>query len=104
VLGQVALGRRRRGAAFFVLVAANFALGLLLGGTLPRPLPGEPLSWLGAVAMGATGLLGVSAWVAGWGRAALSPTHEAGTAFLLTSGIMGLLLLLDALERGRERP
>jgi hypothetical protein len=54
--------------------------------------------------MGATGLLGAAAWLAGWGRAVLSPTHEAGTAFLLTSGIMGLLLVLDVFERGRERP
>jgi hypothetical protein len=84
-------------------VAATFALGLYLGGTFPRPVPGDSLSWLGTAAMGATGLLAAVAWILGWGRAALSPTHEAGTAFLLTAGIMGLLLVLDAFERGRAR-
>jgi hypothetical protein len=101
-LGQVALGRTRRGAAFVAIVGVTFALGVLLGGTLPRPVAGEPLSWLGTAAVGATGLLGAAAWSLGLGQNGPGITNEAGTAFLLTAGIMSLLLVLDALERGRD--
>ena len=95
----MALGRRRRGAAFLLIVGITFALGLLLGGTVPRPVAGEPFSWLATGAMSATGLLGAAAWTLGWGRGPLSATNEAGTTFLLTAGIMSLLLVLDAAER-----
>ncbi len=97
------MGRPRRGAALGLIVAVTFAIGLLLHGTLPRPLPGEPLSWLGTAAASMTGVLGGAAWLSGAGRGALTPTNEAGSAFLLTAGIMSLLLLLDAAERGRGR-
>jgi hypothetical protein len=100
-LGQVVLGRRRRGAAFAAIVVITFAIGFLLGGTLPRPAAEEPLSWLGTAAVGATGMLGASAWSLGLGRSGPGATNEAGTAFLLTAGIMSLLLLFDALERRR---
>lgn len=100
-LGQVALGRTRRGAAFVAIVCVTFALGLLLGGTLPRPATDEPLSWLGTAAVGTTGLLGAAAWSLGLGRNGPGITNEAGTAFFLTAGIMSVLLILDALERGR---
>ncbi len=95
------LGRRRRGAAFVAIVFLTFALGLLVGGTLPRPSAGAPLSWLGTAAVGATGVLGAAAWSLGWGRNGPGVTNEAGTAFFLTAGIMSVLLLLDAWERGR---
>ncbi len=96
------LGRTRRGAAFALLVGVTFAVGFLLGGTLPRPAAGEPLSWLGTATVGATGIFGAASWVLGLGRSGPGATNEAGTAFLLTAGIMSLLLLLDALERWRS--
>jgi hypothetical protein len=99
----VAVGRRRRGAALALIVAVTFALGLLLGGSLPRPVPGHPLSWLGSAATAATGVLGGAAWALGAGRGTPAPTNEAGSAFFLTAGIMSLLLLLDAVERAVRR-
>lgn len=99
----MAVGRPRRGAALALIVAVTFALGLLLHGTLPRPVPGQPLSWLGSTATAATGVLGGAAWAFGAGRGALAPTNEAGSAFFLTAGIMSLLLLLDAAERALKR-
>ncbi len=101
-LGQIALGRTRRGAAFIAIVAVTFAFGLLLGGTLPHPAADEPFSWLGTAAVGATGLLGAACWSLGLGQNGPGITNEAGTAFFLTAGIMSLLLILDALERGRN--
>lgn len=98
----MALGRRRRGAAFVLIVAATFALGLLLGGTLPRPAADEPFSWLGSAAVGATGLLGAASWWLDLGRSGPGTSNEAGTAFFLTAGIMSLLLILDAMERARS--
>ncbi len=91
----------RRGTAFVAIVGVTFGLGLFLGGTLPRPVAGEPLSWLGSAAVGATGLFGAAAWSLGLGQNGPGATNEAGTAFLLTAGVMSLLLILDALERGQ---
>jgi hypothetical protein len=102
-LGQVALGRKRRGVAFTLIVAVTFFLGLLLEGTLPRPVAGEPFSWVASAVTATTGLLGGAAWALGWGRGGLVETNEAGTAFLLTAGIMSLLLVLDAAERACRR-
>jgi hypothetical protein len=62
---------------------------------------GAPFSWLGTAAIAATGVFGGAAWALGAGRPDLAPTNEAGSAFLLTAGIMSLLLLLDAAERAR---
>jgi hypothetical protein len=84
-------------------VAVTFLTGLLLHGTLPRPVPGEPLSWLGTAATAATGVFGAAAWAVGAGRGDLTPTNEAGSAFLLSAGIMSLLLLLDAADRAGRR-
>ncbi len=98
------MGRPKRGVALGLIVAVTFVVGLLLHGTLPRPVAGEPLSWLGAAAVAATGLFGGAGWALGAGRPAPAPTNEAGSAFLLTAGIMSLLLLLDAAERARRGP
>ena len=84
-------------------MAVTFAAGLALDGALPRPAAGEPLSWLATAATASTGLLGAAAWSLGLGKGPLTATSEVGTAFLLTAGIMSLLLLLDALDRVSRR-
>ncbi len=84
-------------------MAVTFFLGLLLGGTLPRPVAGEPFTWLASAVTATTGLLGGAAWALGWGQGRLVETNEAGTAFLLTSGVMSLLLVLDATGRACRR-
>ncbi len=53
--GHVYLGRRSRGVAYLLLVAASLVIGCSLHGRLWSPAPGEPLSvlaTLGSMGMG----------------------------------------------------
>jgi len=105
-LGHVALGEARRGAGLFLVVAVTFATGLALHGTLPRFDSGQPLSSLAAATTSATGVLALGARLAG---AAVgeprppSPWTGYGRTFLLTAGVMNLLLVVDTLARSLDR-
>lgn len=96
-LGHVYLGRRFRAVVFAILVLAAVCLGCWLRGNLFTPIPGQPLSYLatlGAMGMGTLYfVLGAGLHYAGDITAA---GYEYGTAFLLSAGLMNLLLVLDA--------
>ena len=105
-LGHVYLGRWLRGLTFCALVASAALVGVTLDGKLWRPEAGRPLSYLatpGAMGLGAgyfvlrTGM--------GYRGDVTAAGHEYGSAFLLTAGLMNVLLVLDAwdLSRGRKR-
>jgi len=95
-LGHLVLGRRQRGLVFFVVVVTAFLLGLVLEGELMMPRPGEPLSYLAALASLGNGLLFFIARAMGFGHGVVtSASFEYGTTFLLTAGMMNLLLVLD---------
>lgn len=100
--GHVRLGRVGRGVVFFLLVLTAVGLGLLLEGKLYRPLPGQPLTWLGTVgSLGLGALYFVLRFGFGWEGAVDAAGYEYGTAFLLTAGLMNLLLLLDVWDLAR---
>jgi hypothetical protein len=89
-LGHVYLKRWQRGST--------------LQGNLYRPMPNQPLSTLatlGAMGMGAPYFVLRGAGYAG---DIVAPGYEYGTAFLLTAGLMNLLLVLDAwdISRGKK--
>ena len=95
--GHWYLGRRGRALAFLGLVAASLALGVALHGNLYRPLPGQPLTYLatlGCMGMGLPYFL--LRYLAGYTGEVIAPGYEYGTAFILTAGLMNLLLVLDA--------
>lgn len=96
-LGHFYLGRRLRGVAFAVLVFAALGIGVALEGNLFRPIGGQPLTYLAT--LGSMGM-GIPYFVLRFARDYTgSPTaagYEYGTAFLLTAGLMNLLLVLDA--------
>jgi hypothetical protein len=95
--GHWYLGRRGRALAFLGLVAASLALGVALHGNLYRPLPGQPLTYLatlGCMGMGLPYFL--LRYLAGYAGEVIAPGYEYGTAFILTAGLMNLLLVLDA--------
>ena len=69
-LGHFWLGRRKTAAAFALLVAATFLAGLSFQGRLYSIEAGQPLT-------------------------ILATTYEYGCAYLLTGGLMNLLLVLD---------
>lgn len=98
-LGHVWIGDRRRGAAFFLLVATAFAVGLALDGGIPRTAT-SPFSAIALGATTATGVLSAGARLVGLGAGdPASPTSEYGEAYLLTAGTMNLLLVVDLLVR-----
>lgn len=101
-LGHFYLGRRGRAVAFCVIVLVSFATGVALDGNLYRVVPGQPLSFfatLGSMGMGLPYFL--ARWAFGYTGALEGPGYEYGSAFILTAGLMNLLLVLDALDIAR---
>ncbi len=95
--GHLYLKRWQRGLVFFGLVALSTYLGLKLEGHLYRPVPGEPLATLGTIGQAGAGTVyGVLRFVAHYEGNLRGPGFEYGTAFLLTAGLMNLLLIFDA--------
>jgi len=96
-LGHFLLGRRGRALLFAALVFASAAIGLQLEGKLCWFNAGEPLTNLCTLAsMG----MGIPYFVLhfgyGYGGEVLGAGYEYGFAFLLTAGLMNLLLVIDA--------
>jgi len=95
-LGHVLLRRRLRAVVFAIVIVVSFVVGLLLQGELILPRPGDPLSYLAAIAALGNGVLFFLARAAGLGQGLVTAaSYEFGNTFLLTAGMMNLLLLLD---------
>lgn len=97
--GHALIGLTRRGLAFFAIIALMFSTGLLLHG---RPYYFDPdnfLSILATFGSLGSGLFDLSARFSGWSGDGASRTYEYGNAFILTAGLMNLLLVLDVWER-----
>lgn len=98
--GHFFLGRRGRALGFFLVVCAMFAIGLAIDGGLYR-LRFEGLLLLRVVAalgsMGSGLLYGVAYWLGVEGQLT-SQTYEYGRTFILTAGLMNLLLVLDCFD------
>lgn len=97
-LGHFYLGRRRTAALFAVIVVSAFVLGILYQGKLYSHEADHPLTLLATFACFGAGILNIGARLLLDNPAGniLSPTFEFGCAFLLTAGMMNLLLMLDA--------
>ena len=106
-LGHFYLGRRKTAIAFAAIVAVTFLLGLSFQGRLYTVEEGQPLTILATFAVYGAGLLNLAARALSENPAGmiLSPTYEYGCAYLLTAGLMNLLLVLDAhdLASGKKR-
>lgn len=104
--GHVLLGRPGRAAIFFSVIVVAILVGFGLDGNLPLfDLPG-PLNLLKALT--AVGL-GIPYLVLRFGLEYTGdPTalgYEYGSAFVLSAGLMNLLLVLDCWDLGRgEKP
>ncbi|HEU4400546.1 MAG TPA: DUF6677 family protein [Candidatus Polarisedimenticolia bacterium] len=120
-LGHLFLGRKRRGAVFFVVVLLTLALGIVSDGAAALIDPGQPLTMLATFDNLALGPLELVSRYATYGRMVyrLSPdetdrerqelteklrkhvrsvAYEYGNTFLLTAGLMNILLILDAFD------
>lgn len=124
--GHFQLGRRLRGVAFFAVVLTTYFLGLALEGRAYAADPLHPLTYLATfanVGVGPLDLLqreatyGALVWRLPPGPAGAelqqrmrtrvrARTSEYGTVFLLTAGLMNMLLILDAFDiaTGRKIP
>lgn len=106
-LGHYYLGKKRSALAFAVIVTATFLLGLSFQGKLYSMEQGQPLTILATFAVYGTGVLNLAArlFLDNPAGAILAVTYEYGCTYLLTAGLMNLLLVLDAYDvaTGRKR-
>ncbi len=97
--GHLLLGRRQKGLVFLVAVPAMFVVGLALQGRVFPFEFGQPLVALAAVASRGVGLV---AFATGWldlGRGIVTAaSYEYGNAFLIVSGLLNMLIVLDAFD------
>jgi uncharacterized protein DUF6677 len=99
-LGHYYLGRQRRALLYAAVVTLTFLFGISFHGRLYSPEPGAPLTYLATFAVFGSGLLNVVArlLLENPRGSILAVTYEYGCAFLLTAGLMNLLLMLDAYD------
>lgn len=106
-LGHFYLGRRRTALAFAAIVVVTFLAGISFQGRLYSIEQGQPLTILATFAVFGSGILNLAARLLSDnpGGAILATTYEYGCAYLLTAGLMNLLLVLDAwdIATGRKR-
>lgn len=104
-LGHFYLRRRLRGLAFLVLVLVSVLVGCRLEGNLYQVVPGQPLTILATLAsMGMGFPYFLLRYALHYQGNIMGAGYEYGTAFLLTGGLMNLLLVLDAWDivRGKK--
>ncbi|HMF07900.1 MAG TPA: DUF6677 family protein [Thermoanaerobaculia bacterium] len=99
-LGHYYLGRRGRALLYAALVTLMFLFGLSFQGRLYSPEEGAPLTLLATFAVFGSGLLNIAGrlLVENPRGVILAVTYEYGCAFLLTAGLMNLLLVLDVYD------
>lgn len=103
-LGHLYLGRRARAVWFCLIVLVTLLTGVALAGNLHRVVAGQPLSLFATVGSMGMGLpYFVLRWGLGYSGELEGAGYEYGSAFILTAGLMNLLLVLDVLDIARGR-
>lgn len=102
--GHFLQGYHRKALIFFVVLTAMFVLGLAFGGRLFPIQMREPLVFLAALAEWTIALPRIVAalWGLGSGNV-VAVTYEYGNTFLIVSGLLNALVLLDAIDRATGR-
>lgn len=97
-LAHAYLGRRKTALLYAAIVTVAFLLGMSFEGRLYTIDRTQPLTFLATFAVSGAGLLNVAARFLADNPSGtiLAPTYEYGCAYLLTAGLMNLLLVLDA--------
>ena len=94
---HLVLGRRARAAAFCALVMLSVLVGILLAGRLPWIWSGSPLAVLATLGCQGSGLPALVAHhLFSYAGDVQAVGYEYGSAFILSAGLMNLLLALDA--------
>ena len=102
--GHLWLGRRSKGLVFLIVLPLMFAYGLWLEGRMfPFELT-QPLVVLAAFADIGVGIPYFIAKALGVGAGrAVALTFEYGNAFLIVSGLLNMLVVLDAFDVAQGR-
>ena len=102
--GHFVLGQVRKAVILFVVLSGMFVLGLAFGGRVfPFQLT-EPLVFLAAAAEWAVVLPRAVAAIGGWGQGTVTAaTYEYGNTFLIVSGLLNTLVILDAYDLAAGR-
>jgi hypothetical protein len=96
---HVWLGRRQKGVVFFVVLSLMFAIGLMLEGRIFPFELSEPLVALAAIADIGMGVPWLLARMMGGGAGTVTAaTFEYGNTFLIVSGLLNFLVMLDAFD------
>ena len=97
--GHLWLARRQKGVVFLLAISAMFAFGLAFGGRLFPFDSGQPLVLLAAFADLGNGLPYLLARVAGLGEGrVVAASFEYGNTFIIVSGLLNMLVALDAYD------
>jgi hypothetical protein len=97
-LGHLWLGRRK-GVVFLVVLLTMFGLGLFLHGRIFSLDLGEPFVSLMALANMGAGLPYFVARAMGYGAGnVVAVTYEYGNTFLIVSGLLNALVVIDAFD------
>ena len=94
------IDRRGRGLAFLVIVLATVGLGCALHGELYRGT-GQPLETVATLACMGMGIPYFVLYGLGYTGNIDLAGYEYGKAFVLTAGLMNILLILDAWDIAR---
>jgi len=102
--GHLLQGRRDKGVVFLVTLPLMFAFGLWLQGRIFPLEWSDPLVFLGAIADRGIGLPYVIAHLADAGAGTVTAaSYEYGNTFLMTSGLLNFLAILDAFDIAQGR-
>ena len=97
--GHLWLGRRQKGLVFLAAIPLMFTLGLCLDGALAPFDAAQPLALMAAFADLGNGLPYVLVRVGGFGEGrVVAATFEYGNTFLIVSGLLNMLVCLDAYD------
>lgn len=97
--GHLLLGRRAKGLIFLIALPLMFAIGVGIEGRLFPFQLSEPLAGLAAIADVGIGVPYFVAWALGLGAGrVLAVTYEYGNAFLITAGLLNMLVVVDVYD------
>jgi hypothetical protein len=93
------LGQTRKAVTFFVMLSGMFAVGLAFGGRLFPFQLSDPLVFLAAAAEWGQAVPRIVAAMAGAGQGdVVAATYEYGNTFLMVSGLLNMLVVLNATD------
>ena len=102
--GHLWMGRRQKGLVFLLALPIMFGIGLMLHGRIFAFELSEPLVALAAIADMGLGLPWLLSRFAGVGGGTVTAaTYEYGNCFLIVSGLLNFLVMLDAFDIGMGR-